>query len=79
MVFFALGVSTIILALGYGARGFFQRRRALMQAIAERSRPLLGGVFLLVGVGILLRWHHAIEIWLLDVLPYWLQDLSVAL
>lgn len=79
MVFFALGVSTIILALGYGARGFFQRRRALMQAIAERSRPLLGGVFVLVGVGILLRWHHAIEIWLLDVLPYWLQDLSVAL
>jgi cytochrome c biogenesis protein CcdA len=79
MVFFALGVSTIILALGYGARSFFQRRRALMQAIAERSRPLLGGVFILVGTAILLRWHHAIEIWLLDVLPYWLQDLSVAL
>lgn len=79
MVFFALGVSSIILALGYGARAFFLRRRALMQAIAEKSRPLLGAVFILVGVGILLRWHHAIEIWLLDVLPYWLQDLSVAL
>ena len=33
----------------------------------------------LVGTAILLRWHHAIEIWLLDILPYWLQDLSVAL
>jgi cytochrome c biogenesis protein CcdA len=79
MVFFALGVSTIILALGYGARSFFQRRRALMQAIAERSRPFLGLVFILVGTAILLRWHHVIETWLLDVLPYWLQDLSVAL
>jgi len=79
MVFFALGVSTIILALGYGARSFFQRRRALMMAIAEKSRPLLGAVFILVGTAILLRWHHVIEIWLLDVLPYWLQDLSVAL
>lgn len=79
MVAFALGVSTIILALGYGARSFFQRRRALMMAIAERSRPMLGVVFILVGTAILLRWHHVIEIWLLDVLPYWLQDLSVAL
>lgn len=79
MVFFALGVSTLILALGYGARSFFQRRRALMQAIAERSRPLLGGIFILVGTAILLRWHHVIENWLLDVLPYWVQDLSVAL
>lgn len=79
MAAFALGVSSIILALGYGARSFFQRHRALMQAIAERSRPLLGVVFILVGTAILLRWHHVIENWLLDVLPYWLQDLSVAL
>jgi len=79
MVFFALGVSTIILALGYGARSFFQRRRALMMAIAEKSRPLLGAVFILVGTAILLRWHHMAEIWLLDRLPIWLQDLSVAL
>jgi len=79
MVAFALGVSTIILALGYGARSILQRRRALMMAIAKRSRPVLGGVFVLVGMALLLRWNHAIEIWLLDVLPYWLQDLSVAL
>jgi cytochrome c-type biogenesis protein len=30
-------------------------------------------------VAILMRWHHAAEIWLLDRLPIWLQDLSVAL
>ncbi len=79
MVFFALGVSTIILALGYGARSFLIRRRALMQTIAEKSRPLLGVAFILVGTALLLQWHHVVESWLLDVLPYWLQDLSVAL
>ncbi len=76
---FALGVSTIILALGYGARSVLQRRRALMQVIAEKSRPFLGITFILVGTAILMKWHYAIEGWLLDVLPYWLQDLSVAL
>jgi len=79
MVFFALGVSTIILALGYGARSVLQRRQALMRRIAERSRPALGAVFVFVGVAILLRWNHVAEAWLLDVMPVWLQDLSVAL
>jgi hypothetical protein len=41
------------------------------------SRPVLGLAFLLVGVGLLLKWHHLIEIWLLDNLPIWLVDLSV--
>ncbi|WP_324609992.1 cytochrome c biogenesis CcdA family protein [Nioella nitratireducens] len=78
MTAFALGVSTLILALGYGARSLLLRHRALMQRVAELSRPLLGAVFILVGTAILLRWHHIVETWLLDVLPYWLQDLSVA-
>ncbi len=77
MVFFAAGVSTIILALGYGARSVLQRRQALMRRIAEKSRPLLGAVFVLVGLAILFRLHHLIEAWALNIMPYWLQDLSV--
>ena len=34
MVFFALGVSTIIVALGYGAHSAIQQRQALMRRIA---------------------------------------------
>jgi cytochrome c-type biogenesis protein len=30
-------------------------------------------------VAILLRWHHMAEAWMLDRMPVWLQDLSVAL
>ncbi len=79
MVAFAAGVSTIILALGYGARNVIQRRQAWMRSIASRAKPILGGVFVLVGVGLLLRVHHYLEFWALENLPPWLIDLSVSL
>ncbi|MGB5558794.1 MAG: cytochrome c biogenesis protein CcdA [Paracoccaceae bacterium] len=79
MVFFALGVSTIIVALGYGARSAIRQRQALMRRIAEKSRPILGGVFVAVGLGLLFRIHHTIEGWALDNMPDWLIGLSVSL
>ncbi|WP_095588236.1 cytochrome c biogenesis CcdA family protein [Actibacterium ureilyticum] len=79
MVSFALGVSTIILALGYGARSVIQRRQAMMRALAEKSRPIMGTVFIAVGLGILFRLHHLIEAWAVGALPAWLIDLSVSL
>ncbi|KMW60421.1 Cytochrome c-type biogenesis protein CcdA [Candidatus Rhodobacter oscarellae] len=77
MLFFALGVSSIILALGYGARSVIQRRQAWMRGIAAKARPILGAVFIVVGVGLLLRVHHMLEFWAIQMLPTWLIDLSV--
>ncbi len=79
MVSFALGVSTIILALGYGARSALQRNQALMRKIAVAARPIMGAVFLAVGLALLFRLHHIAEAWLLDHMPLWLIDLSVSL
>lgn len=79
MIFFALGVSTLILALGYGARAALMRRQALLRRIAQAARPLMGIIFTAVGLMILFRLHHTIESWLLDIMPLWLLDLSVAL
>ncbi|MEM9127686.1 MAG: cytochrome c biogenesis protein CcdA [Pseudomonadota bacterium] len=79
MISFALGVSTVILALAYGTRHALARRRDLLRRLALRSRPILGAAFLIVGIGILFRWHHALEFWALENLPTWLTDLSVAL
>ena len=39
----------------------------------------VGGVFIAVGVMIMLGVHHMIEAWAVRNLPYWLQDLSVSL
>lgn len=79
MVAFSFGVGAVVLGLSYGARNLLTKRRAAMMRIATLARPILGATFVFVGIAILLRWHIAVEIWLLDRMPYWLQDLSVLL
>lgn len=73
MVMFAAGVSTLILAIGYGVRATALRKFATV------SRPVLGVAFLLVGGMILFRINHMIDAWVLENLPPWLVDLSVAI
>lgn len=77
MAGFALGVSTLILALGFGARGRLGWNMPLMRRLAQRSKPILGATFLLVGVAPWFRVHHAIDAWMIEHLPAWLIDLSV--
>jgi cytochrome c biogenesis protein CcdA len=79
MAFFALGVSTLIIGLGLGAREAIRARTQSLRGLAERSKPILGAVFITVGVMLLMRVHHIVEAWALEVMPIWLQDLSVAL
>ena len=79
MTAFAFGVGSMVVALAYGARNLLTKRRATMMRIANAAKPILGATFVFIGVAILMRWHHAVEIWFLDNMPYWLQDLSVIL
>ncbi|WP_224816765.1 cytochrome c biogenesis CcdA family protein [Hasllibacter sp. MH4015] len=79
MVAFAFGIGTVIIALGYGARAAMQKRMGTLRKFAAASRPVLGIVFFLVGLAIYMRWHLVAEIWILDRMPIWLQDLSVSL
>lgn len=79
MVGFAMGVSTLILGIGYGARGLLQRNRATMMRIAQAAPKIMGVVFVLVGLGLLFKLHHMIDAWLLGVMPAWLVDLSVSI
>lgn len=79
MAAFALGVSTLILGLAYGAKSALRRRQTWLRALAERSKPIMGVVFILVGTALWFRLHHVAEAWLIDTLPPWLIDLSVSL
>lgn len=79
MTAFALGVSTLIIALGLGARETIRTRATALRGVAERSKPIIGATFIAVGAMLLFKVHHVIEAWLLSVMPIWLQDLSVAL
>lgn len=78
MTAFALGVSTIILALGFGTREIIARRQSALRMLAGKARVILGITFVCVGLGILFGLDRDLEAWLLDVLPVWLQDLSVS-
>ena len=79
MVAFAAGVSTLILGIGHGLRAALVRNRAAMQRIATAAKPLLGAVFVAVGLALLFRLHHMAEAWAIETLPAWLIDLSVSL
>ena len=79
MVSFALGVSTVFLALAYGARKTIARRNQSLRKMARWARPLTGVVFILVGLMILTKFYQRIEFWAIENLPAWLIDLSVSL
>ncbi|MEM8837728.1 MAG: cytochrome c biogenesis CcdA family protein [Pseudomonadota bacterium] len=78
MIAFSLGVSTFIIGLGLGARETLRARAMVFSGLAERSKPIIGITFIAVGAMLLLQVHHALEGWLLDIMPIWLQDLSVS-
>ena len=79
MAFFALGVSSIIIGLSMGAREAIRKRANVLRALAERSKPILGVTFVAVGLMLYFKVHHIIDAWALEVMPFWLQDLSVIL
>jgi len=79
MMAFALGVSTLVLGLAYGAKSVIRRRQASLRAFAERARPAMGVAFILVGAALWFGLNHLIDAWLINTLPSWLIDFSVIL
>jgi cytochrome c biogenesis protein CcdA len=78
MLSFGLGVSTILLLLSYGSRELIARRRDRLMGWMPWAKPIMGVAMLLVGIGLLLGINKTIDVWLLDLMPLWLQDLSIS-
>lgn len=78
MLLFSLGIASVMLGLAYGTRGWLERNRGRMRALSEYAKPVMGIVFVAVGLMLAFKLNHIIEAWLLDIMPYWLQDLSVS-
>ena len=76
---FAFGVSTLILALAYGAKSAIRRRQTLLRALADRAKPVMGATFIVVGLALWFGLHHVIDRWLIETLPAWLIDFSVSI
>lgn len=78
MLVFGIGVSTVLLALAYGSREILNARRARLMSWMPWAKPILGITLLLVGAAIFFHIDRMIEGWLLDIMPVWLQDLSIS-
>ena len=78
MLVFGLGVSTVLLALAYGSRAVVGGRRERLISWMPWAKPIMGTMLLLVGLAIFFHIDREIEAWLLDIMPIWLQDLSVS-
>lgn len=79
MVGFALGVATVVIGLSLGAREAIRARAQRLRGLADRAKPIMGAILVLVGLAILFGLHHRLDAWLNDVLPSWLIDASVSL
>ena len=67
------------MALAYGSRQALNARKAKLMAWMPWAKPIMGAVLLAVGVAVFFHIDRVIETWLLDVMPVWLQDLSIAI
>lgn len=77
MAAFAFGVATIILAIAYGTRDAIGTCQDSLRKSASKSKLILGVVFVAVGVLILTKFHHTLEYFALQIMPEWMQTLSV--
>lgn len=76
MLSFGLGISTVIVALGFGTQEAIRRRQNKLGGLAQAAKPIMGAIFIIVGLMIFFKIHYVIEGWLVAVLPDWFQDLS---
>ena len=78
MLAFGIGVSTVLMALAYGSREILIARRERLMSWMPRAKPVMGVTLLVVGVSVFFHLDRMIESRLLDLMPYWLIDLSVS-
>lgn len=79
MAAFAAGVATLVLAAAYGLRGWLRQNMRRMVAWSARARPVMGWVFIAVGIALFLGLNHVLEAAALRFLPAWFVDLSVSI
>ena len=78
MLAFGIGVSTVLMALAYGSREILNARRERLMGWMPWAKPVMGATLLVVGVAVLFHLDRMIESRLLDLMPGWLIDFSVA-
>jgi cytochrome c biogenesis protein CcdA len=76
MFAFSLGAALPLLTLGVVSRQAMMRWRTQMMAVGHGAKVALGGLFIAIGLFVLLAIDKKIEALLVDASPQWLTDLT---
>ena len=76
MLTFSLGVATVMLIIAYGTKGLVTQFSSGLRWMANYAKYIIGFTFLIMGLVIYFDLHKAAEIYLLELLPEWLINIS---
>lgn len=76
MVIFSLGAVIPLIAIGLLSRQFFREKREKLADVVQKGRKVMGWSLLAVGLFVLTGFDKQIEIWLVQLSPEWLTDLT---
>lgn len=76
MVIFSLGAVIPLIAIGLLSRQFFREKREKLADAGQKGRKVMGWSLLIVGLLVLTGFDKQIEIWLVQLSPEWLTDLT---
>ena len=76
MLFFGLGSTVPLIALGLISREAMMRARHRLLSAGTNGKTVLGGILIVSGLLILFHLDHALEAWFVRVAPSFLLDVS---
>lgn len=79
MLAFGLGAGAVVALLAYGSREVIRNRRDWLIGLSRSARPIIGGLFVCLGVMVLTGLDKTLEVWLIGIAPEWLMSLTTSI
>lgn len=76
MLIFSLGAVIPLIAIGLLSRQVFRQKREKLASVGSKGRKIMGWSLLIVGLLVLTGFDKQLEIWLVQLSPEWLTDLT---
>lgn len=76
MLVFGLGAALPLVLIGLASRPLLVRIRGHLAGAGQTGKRVLGGLLLVMGVLIVSGLDRTLEVWLIDISPMWLTELT---
>jgi cytochrome c biogenesis protein CcdA len=76
MLVFGIGAALPMVLIGLASRPLLARMRGRLAGAGQTGKRVLGGLLLVIGVLIFSGLDRTLEVWLIDVSPMWLTELT---